>query len=129
MRAAPGVVCTEIRRPFASHASPFEPLVFSRNVEVAPVSLSMRVMRFAWVSVKIRLPSGSPIGPSVPVKPDLMTSIFVPGGDHSRNRGGDRLGGGGRWCGLAPSHAGHGRGHHRETEKGGNRDAHGGRLL
>ena len=65
-------------RPLASQASPFEPLVFSRNVDVWLVSLSILVIRFAWVSVKIRLPSGSPIGPSVPVKPDLMTSIFVP---------------------------------------------------
>ena len=52
--------------------------MFSRNVDVALVSLSIRVMRLAWVSVKIRLPSGSPTGPSVPVNPDLMTSTGVP---------------------------------------------------
>ena len=78
MRACPGVVCTEISRPLASKPSPLDPLVLSRNTDVAPVSLSMRVMRLAWVSVKIRLPSGRPTGPSVPVNPDLITSTFVP---------------------------------------------------
>ena len=78
IRVWPGTVCTEISRPLASKPRPFEPLVFSRKVVVAPVSLSMRVMRLAWVSVKIRLPSGSPTGPSVPVNPDLMTSTGVP---------------------------------------------------
>ena len=61
----PGVVWTEMSRPLESHARPFEPFVFSRNVEVVP-SAAIRVMRFACVSVKIRLPSGIPIGPSVP---------------------------------------------------------------
>jgi hypothetical protein len=61
----PGVVWTLINRPFESNARPFEPFVFSRNVEVL-LSLSIRVMRFAFVSVKIRLPSGRAIGPSVP---------------------------------------------------------------
>jgi hypothetical protein len=73
----PGVVCTEINRPLLSNANPFEPLVFSRKVEVWLLA-SMRVIRFACVSVKMRLPSGMPIGPSVPLKPLLMTSTLVP---------------------------------------------------
>jgi hypothetical protein len=60
-----------------SNAKPFDPFVLSRKTEVCP-SLSILVIWFACVSVKIKLPSGKPIGPSVPRKPDLMTWIFVP---------------------------------------------------
>ena len=61
-----------MRRPFESKTKPFVSFVFSRNVEVFP-SLSILVMRLSAVSVKMRVPSGSAIGPSVPRNPSLMT--------------------------------------------------------
>jgi hypothetical protein len=58
-------VCTEMIRPLESKPKPFDRFVFSRNVEML-LFLSIFVMRLPAVSVKMRLPSGSVTGPSVP---------------------------------------------------------------
>ena len=58
-------------------ARPFDPLVFSRNVDVE-LSAAILVMRFARVSVNRKLPSGAAMGPSVPSNPSRIDSTFVP---------------------------------------------------
>ena len=71
------VVCTATNSPATLNASPLAPPEFSRYDAIV-LSAAMRVMRFACPSVKITLPSGSAIGPSVPWNPSLISSIGVP---------------------------------------------------
>src|SRR5262245_57084193 len=74
---APYGTCVANRRPSVSNDIPLAPPVFSRRTDTAPLG-SILMVRFAFGSEKITLPSGSAIGPSVPLKPSFMTCTAVP---------------------------------------------------
>src|SRR6185369_17656977 len=74
---APYGTCVANRRPSVSNDIPLAPPVFSRKTDTAPLG-SILMVRFAVVSEKITLPSGSAIGPSLPLKPSLITCTGAP---------------------------------------------------
>ena len=76
-RIEPTRVCTAYRRPRRSSARPLAPFVSSRKL-LTRSRASTATIRFARVSVNSSRPSGSPIGPSLPLKPSATRVTGVP---------------------------------------------------
>jgi hypothetical protein len=76
MPTFPSAPSLAMSRPWASNPRPLD-WMLSRKVDSFP-SLSMRVSRRAPPSVKMTVPSGNAIGPSVPFSVSVMSWTRVP---------------------------------------------------